>query len=328
MGRSHIQAAMALGLDLVGIYDQNQESLAQAADDFNIPLEKRFPDAPTLLDQTSPECLIVATTASSHCLYTCMAAESGVQYILCEKPMAVSIDQCNSMIDTCQRTGAKLAVNHQMRFMQLYSEPKRITSSEAFGGLSSVTVAGGNIGMAMNGTHMFEMFRYMTDENPDQVTAWFSKEWVANPRGEQFEDPGGSIRMTTESGKRFYLEICSDQGLGLKFIYSGPRGQLVVDGLVGKMQLSVREEASRDLPTTRYSAPWVETETTIEPAGNVETSQMVLEALLQDHDPPSGADAKLAVSLLVAAYVSDENGHVAVAPDDPRLDAERVFPWA
>lgn len=328
MGRSHIEAATGLGLELAGICDQNPDSLAMASSDLNIPHEKRFSDAVSLLAETNPECVIIATTAPSHCLYTCMAAESGARYILCEKPMAVSIDECNTMIDTCRRTGARLTINHQMRFMQLYSEPKRIIHSEAFGGLSSVTTVAGNIGMAMNGTHMFEMFRYMTDENPNQVTAWFSDEWVANPRGVQFEDRAGSVRMTTASDKRFYLEIGADQGLGQKFIYSGPRGQLVVDGLSGKMQLSVREESARYLPTTRYSAPWVETQITIETASNVVASRRVLRSLIQNKNIPSGAEGKLAVSLLVAAYISNENGHVSVGLDDHKLDVNRVFPWA
>jgi len=328
MGRNHIEAATGLGLELVGICDQNPETLAQTAREMDISPEKRFADASTLLEKTNPECVIIATTTPSHCPYTCMAAEAGARYILCEKPMAVSINQCNKMIDACQRAGTELAVNHQMRFMEQYTEPKRITQTEAFGGLSSVTVVAGNIGMAMNGSHMFEMFRYMTDEIPNQVTAWLSDDKVANPRGEEFEDRGGSIRMTTASGKRFYLEIGTDQGLGLKSVYSGPRGQIVVDELTGRIQVAVREEAGLDLPTTRYSAPWTETETMIEPASNIGPSQRVLEALINNQDAPTGADAKLVVSLLVAAYVSDENGHVPVTPDDPRLDVDREFPWA
>jgi hypothetical protein len=66
----------------------------------------------------------------------------------------------------------------------------------------------------------------------------------------------------------------------------------------------------------------------IEPASNIGPSQRVLEALINNQDAPTGADAKLVVSLLVAAYVSDENGHVPVTPDDPRLDVDREFPWA
>ena len=328
MGRRHVQVIRDLGPRLVGVCDQSPEALALTDEEYGVPVEQQFTDASTLLEQTTPECVIVATTAPTHCLYTCLAAEAGAKYILCEKPMGVSLAECDRMIETCQAHGAKLAINHQMRFMQQYTEPKRIVQSEAFGGLSSVTVVAGNFGMAMNGTHYFEMFSYMTDEAPVEVTAWFSEDKVPNPRGPQFEDRAGAVRLTTASGKRFYMEISADQGHGVKVIYSGPYGQLVVDELKGTMYLAVREEQYRNLPTTRYGMPWVESVHKIEPADSVGPSRAVLDALLHDKNPPTGEDGRLAVAVLVAAYVSDENGHVPVRLDDPNLPRERVFPWA
>src|SRR5205814_558743 len=114
--------------------------------------------------------------------YTCAAADSGAKSILCEKPMACSIAECEKMIGACRGSGVKLAVNHPMRYMASYMEPKRIVQSEEFGGLISMTVIGGNFGMAMNGTHFFEGFRYLADEEPDEITAWLDSDLVANPR--------------------------------------------------------------------------------------------------------------------------------------------------
>lgn len=328
MGRRHIQVIQELGLALVGICDCNPEALAMAAEEQRAPRDIHFADPHLMLSQTKPECVIVSTTASTHCEYTCLAAEAGARYIFCEKPMAVSLEECDRMIATCQAHGVRLAINHQMRFMEQYTEPKHIVQSEAFGGLSSITVVAGNFGMAMNGTHYFEMFRYMTDEEPAEVTAWFSPERVPNPRGAQFEDRAGAVRLTTSSGKRFYMEISADQGHGMKVIYAGPYGQLVVDELAGTMVLSVREEQYLDLPSTRYGMPWVETLKKIEPADAVEPTRAVLDALLRDENPPTGQDGRLAVAAVVAAYVSDENGHISVRLDDTNLPLDRTFPWA
>lgn len=328
MGRRHIQVVRDLELDLVGVCDQNSEPLALAVREHGVPLEREFTDASALLGQTHPECVIIATTAPTHCAYTCLAAEAGARYVLCEKPMAVSLAECGRMIETCKAHGTRLAVNHQMRFMPQYAEPKRIIGSERFGGLSSVTVVAGNFGMAMNGTHYFEMFRYMTDEAPFEATGWFSSERVPNPRGPQFEDRAGAVRLMTASGKRFYMEIGPDQGHGSKVIYSGPCGQLVVDELSGTMYLSVRQEEHRSLPSTRYSMPSSETIHKIDPADSVGPSRAVLDALLSDRNAPSGMDGRQAVAVLVAAYVSDEEGHIPVRLDDATLPLERVFPWA
>jgi predicted dehydrogenase len=328
MGRRHIQVVGDLRLGLVGICDLNSAALSSAADEQGVPRELHYTEVNRLLKQTQPECVIVATTAPTHCEYTCLAAESGAKYILCEKPMAVSLAECDKMLEVCAHNGTELAVNHQMRFMEQYTETKRIIESDAFGGLCSVTVVGGNFGMAMNGTHYFEMFRYMTDEAPVEVSAWFSPEKVPNPRGPQFEDRAGAVRLASASGKRYYMEIGADQGHGVHVIYAGPCGQLVVDELAGNMKLITRAEKYRDMPSTRYGMPALEKTFKIEPADVMGPSRSVLNALLNKTNFPTGEDGRLAVSVLVGAYVSDENGHRAVRIDEEPLPRERVFPWA
>ena len=242
--------------------------------------------------------------------------------------MAVSLAECDRMIDMCARHGSKLAVNHQMRFMEQYREPKRIVQSEEFGGLSSITVIAGNFGVAMNGTHYFEMFRYLSEETPVEVTAWFSPGKVPNPRGDQFEDRAGAVRLVSTRGKRFYMEVGADQGHGVQVIYAGPYGQLTVDELAGKMRLIIREDQYRDLPTTRYGMPSWEKNYRITPADVIAPSRSVLDALIRNDDYPSGEDGRLAVSVLVAAYVSHEDGHRPVSINDDVLPTTLVFPWA
>ena len=328
MGRRHIQVVKELSLDLVGVCDSNPEALALAEKEQGVPARIRYSDVSSLLKEMRPECVIIATTAPTHCEYTCLAAEAGAKYILCEKPMAVSLAECDRMLEACQRHEARLAINHQMRFMEQYTEPKRIINSEAFGGLTSITVVAGNFGMAMNGTHYFEMLRYMADEGPDEVAAWFSMEKVPNPRGPQFEDRAGSVRMNTPGGKRFYMEIGSDQGHGIKVIYAGKYGQIVVDELSGAMTMVRREDGYRSLPTTRYGMPAVYSTQAIKPADALAPSRAVLEALLGDKNPPSGEDGRLALQGLVAAYLSDEQAHRSVKIAETNSCRERVFPWA
>lgn len=328
MGRRHIQVVKKLGLDLVGICDPNPEALALAEKEQGVQSDLHYSDAASLLKDQRPECVIVATTAPTHCEYTCLAAELGAKYILCEKPMAVSLAECDRMLETCRRKGTRLAINHQMRFMEQYTEPKRIVNSDAFGGLTSITVVAGNFGMSMNGTHYFEMLRYMTDEGPTEVAAWFSAEKVSNPRGPQFEDRAGSVRMTTPSGKRFYMEIGSDQGHGIKVIYAGKYGQIVVDELSGAMAMVAREDQYRSLPTTRYGMPAVYSTQALKPADALAPSLSVLEALVGDKNPPSGEDGRLALQALVAAYLSDEQEHRSVKMAETNSCRDRIFPWA
>jgi predicted dehydrogenase len=327
MGQVHMQVVRDMNLELAGICDLNQETLATAGQRFNLDPAQQFTDLPALLQHVRPECLIISTTAPSHAAYTCAAAEAGVRFILCEKPMATSLADCDRMISACEKNGVRLAINHQMRFMDYYREAKTLIQSEEFGALASITVVAGNFGLAMNGSHYFEMFRFMTGEPVEEVNAWFSDLAVPNPRGPQFEDRGGSVRAVNKNGQRLYLEMSPDQGHGLKIVYAGTHGVLVFDELSGVMQLTVREAQYRSLPTTRYGMPAIEAVRQLPPTSYDTLMPRVMHALLSGDDIPDGEQGRMVVAALVAAHVSDENAHCAVRLDS-NLPRERVFPWA
>ncbi len=327
MGRRHVEVVRHVGLELVGVFDVSQDSLKLAQDEYVLTSQLLFNDLDKLYSEAKPECLIIATTADSHCALACKAAERGVKYVLVEKPMAVSLQECDLMLETCHRYGTKMAVNHQMRFMEQYTEPKRLFATEAYGGLTSMTVVAGNFGFSMNGTHYFEAFRFLADEDPVEVTAWFSPKAIPNPRGSQFDDRAGSIRAVTESGKRFFMEIGADQGHGICAIYACRNGMITVNELTGELLSTVREQQYRDLPTTRYAMPAVNTQRAIQPAEVIDVSAAVLKALLRDVNSVSGEDGRRVIELLVAAYQSVECGSVPVRLDG-KLDRNRVFPWA
>jgi predicted dehydrogenase len=327
MGQRHCQVARSLGLNLTGVADQARPALDTAAQVLQLRPDQLFVDVSALLD-LHPECVIVSTTAPAHAHYACLAAERGTRFLLCEKPLAVSLRECDRILETCARHGTILAVNHQMRFMEQYLAPKQLLDSPAFGGLRSVNVAAGNFGMAMNATHYFEMFRFMTGEAPSEVSAWFGNETVANPRGAQFVDRAGCVRATTAGGKRFYLDCSSDQGHGMHVVYGARNGQVAVDELRGQMHWACRKAEHRDLPTTRYGMPWDQGTATIAPADALTPTRAVLKALLSQKDFPTGQEGRLAVATLVAAYVSNENGHGPVPLADVEAHAGRVFPWA
>ena len=79
MGRRHIQVLRQLGLDLVGVFDVSQASLKLAQNDCTLTSHLLFNDLDKLYAKGKPDCLIIATTADSHCALTCMAAERGVK---------------------------------------------------------------------------------------------------------------------------------------------------------------------------------------------------------------------------------------------------------
>jgi predicted dehydrogenase len=328
MGRRHVQALRALGMQLGGGADPSENSIAATVKELGIPREHLFRDIDELLAATRPECLVIATTADSHAGLTIRAANAGVKYILCEKPMAASLDECDEMIAACKRHGARLAINHQMRFMEQYLEARRIIEAEDFGGWASINVIAGNFGLAMNGTHYFELLRWLSGSPLDTVTAWFSKHPIASPRGPAFFDRAGQVRVTTPSGKRLFMDIGDDQGHQIRVVYAGRTGMLVADELGGRLEWTVRAAEHRDLPTTRYGMPGPADRLEVAPADAVVPSQRVLEALVAERDFPTGDDGRTALAALVAAYVSSETGGRSVRVDAKELPHSRRFDYA
>jgi|GEM_PF-576185 len=328
MGIRHVQAAKNLNMIVCGVADIAQQALEMAQSNFGLAASECFTDPHEMLGSVKPQALVIATTAPTHAQLVLAAAKLGVRYILCEKPMATSLAEADAMIDACKRSGTNLAVNHQMRFMQQYTRVKELIGSAELGPLSSILVAGSNFGLAMNASHYFEMFRYISDTSVRSVQAWFEDGQLANPRGAQFEDRSGRILAHSETGPSMYIDFSAASGWGLQVIYICRYGQIVVDELNGDMRVAARQAEFRDLPTTRYGMPANVQQLIIEPTDTVVPTMDVWSALLEGCSYPDGAAGAHALACLVAAHISHESGGREVSLDDPLLPRDRQFSWA
>ena len=66
----------------------------------------------------SVDAVYIALPNSMHAEYTIRAARAGV-HVLCEKPMAVSADECRRMITACRRARVKLMIAYRLHFEAL-----------------------------------------------------------------------------------------------------------------------------------------------------------------------------------------------------------------
>lgn len=327
MGRRHLEAARRAGLTVVGAYDPLPASVDAAVAEGAIPREAVFPTFETMMAAVRPEAMVVSSTAPSHADYVCNAAAGGVRFILCEKPMAVSLADCDRMVDVCGRYGVRLGVNHQMQYMEQYTIVKEMAESTAFGGLRSITVAAANFGLAMNGVHYFEMFRFMTGEEITSVAFQADAAIVPNPRGKEYEDRSGQLFARSATGRRLILEIGGDLGHGIQVVYGCRHGQIIVDELAGKLRAICRQEEFRDLPTTRYGMPATEELRQIAPADVIEPTADVWRGVLAGGDFPDGIRGRHAVRALVAAQVSATRDGAPVSLAGG-LPIDTKFPWA
>ncbi len=137
-----------------------------------------------------------------HAPFTVRAARAG-KHVMCEKPMAVSVAECRTMIDACRTAGRKLMIGYRSRFephnrlaIRLAREgfvgPTRIVTSEhGFNARPSQwrldrALSGGGSLMDI-GIYSLNAVRYLTGEEPVEVAAIESID-RSDPRFRTVED--------------------------------------------------------------------------------------------------------------------------------------------
>ena len=92
--------------------------------------------ATTKLDEllASPEIdvVIIGTPTPSHPDLAVAAAGAG-KHILCEKPMALSLAECQRMFEASERAGVQLAIGHSLRFWGAFRVCRRLSAEGAIG---------------------------------------------------------------------------------------------------------------------------------------------------------------------------------------------------
>ena len=78
------------------------------------------------------DAVYIATPVYQHCEQTIAAAEAG-KSVLCEKPMAMSPDECDRMIAACETNGSKLGVAYYRRFYPVIRRINELITSGEIG---------------------------------------------------------------------------------------------------------------------------------------------------------------------------------------------------
>lgn len=99
---------------LVAIVDSDNESLQRAGDELGC--SSLYTDYETALDENQDiDAIVVATPTVLHRGIVTYAAERG-KHILCEKPMAMDLAECQQMIDAVQHHKVKFQIGFMRRY--------------------------------------------------------------------------------------------------------------------------------------------------------------------------------------------------------------------
>lgn len=79
-----------------------------------------------------PDAVSICVANRDHASVTIRALEAGC-HVLCEKPMAVTMEECERMLDAAKRTGKMLMLGHNQRFNKSHLEARRMLASGELG---------------------------------------------------------------------------------------------------------------------------------------------------------------------------------------------------
>lgn len=114
MGRAHIKAYQSHPeCEMVAIADPDRDRLKSVAEEYD--LDQTYDDPMAMFEKARLDLVSVATPNKFHASLTIAALRAGC-HVLCEKPMAMNLDEALAMKRAADEAGKKLGINFSYRF--------------------------------------------------------------------------------------------------------------------------------------------------------------------------------------------------------------------
>ena len=116
-------------VELAGYYDLNTQRAQEMAAQYGGKVYDSYFD---LLNDPSIDAVSICVENRSHAEITTYALYAG-KHVLCEKPMAVTLAECESMVAAAERNGKHLMIGHNMRFDPVHRKAKELLDAGIIG---------------------------------------------------------------------------------------------------------------------------------------------------------------------------------------------------
>jgi len=124
------------GARLVAVCDIVQHKAAAIGEQFNVP---HFADMNEMMSTCDIDVVVVLTESGNHAKHVIDLAKHG-KVIIVEKPMALTLDDCDAMIAACEAAGSQLFVVKQNRFNVPVAKLREALEEGRFGKLIMGTI--------------------------------------------------------------------------------------------------------------------------------------------------------------------------------------------
>jgi predicted dehydrogenase len=200
---------------LVAAADPNEERRSMLGARRGV--SRLYADYREMLDREALDVVSVCVPTRVHGDIAIEVASRGVKAIFLEKPIAQSLAEADRMIETFQRYGTTVAVNHTRTWDPLYGACRRLIADGAIGQVHSIA-AHGREGALFGGTHLFDLLRFLVGSE----ALWVSGE--IEP-GRTF-DPGARGVIAFPNGARAYVNCSESDPTGFEVDVAGTEGRI------------------------------------------------------------------------------------------------------
>ncbi|RXZ38030.1 gfo/Idh/MocA family oxidoreductase [Oxalobacteraceae bacterium CAVE-383] len=121
-------------IELVAACDPREAARVRFMSDFKVPA---YADIDALAADPAVEAIYIASPHQFHATHTRVAARHG-KHVLVEKPMALSLAECDDMIASCASAGVQLIVGHCHSFDTPYLQTRQIVERREFGAVKMI----------------------------------------------------------------------------------------------------------------------------------------------------------------------------------------------
>ncbi len=178
--------SMATNAEIAAVMDIDPARAAEVAKQFDVPHHCSTEEE---LLEKDIDAVYIATPQNVHCRQTVAAAEAG-KHILCEKPIALSLEEVDMMEEACEKASVKFMLGFCMRNNVYNIKARELVGSGALGKIvmcraqltcwfppiedawrQDVSISRGGALIDM-GTHCLDLLEWITGEKITEVTAF------------------------------------------------------------------------------------------------------------------------------------------------------------
>jgi len=138
-GKKHIPAFRKLRskTELVAICDLNLAAAKEVADRFGIP--RTYSDVGEMLNTEKPDLVDICTPPQTHTRLALEAMRHGC-HVLVEKPMALTVADCDQIVQASEEYGLQVCVGHSDLFYEPFIKARRMVANGAIGRVSGMRI--------------------------------------------------------------------------------------------------------------------------------------------------------------------------------------------